>query len=458
MPVVTTSPSRSVDPAWPAAVRRQRGAARRWHHGARRRSAGGQSRPGLRRFAALDRARTGRTADAIFDINTAQTWLDFREAARLFEVPAQNLVYADVEEHIGYQSPGRIPIRPSGPGRPLGRWPAAGWSNEDEWLGYIPFEELPSTYDPPEGYIVTANNAVAAPTYPNYLTDEWAYGYRSQRIVERIEELDNGIDIDAMTDIQRDTRNGNAAYLVPMLLDVQLDPWEREAQDLLRDWDYRQPPLRSRCVLQRGLEEPAVHHLRRRAAGGHPSRRWRPLVRGRSAADGRARQRLVGQRHDERRARDARHRSAAGAGRCTRRDDAASGQGSARVDVGMGARVGGPQRHLRHVRHRPDRVALQPWAATPWRRPLHRGCRRLECRRELHEVNWVPSMRMVVDLDDLDRSRWINLTGASGHAFHRHYFDQAGLWGDGRTTTWPWTADAVEGAAENTLVLTPSSS
>ena len=63
---------------------------------------------------------------------------------------------------------------------------------------------------------------------------------------------------------------------------------------------------------------------------------------------------------------------------------------------------------------------------------------------ESYEVNWVPSMRMVVDLDDLDRSRWINLTGASGHAFHRHYFDQAGLWGDGRTTTWPWTADAVE--------------
>ena len=283
---------------------------------------------------------------------------------------------ADVEGHIGYQSPGRIPIRPSGPGRPLGRWPAAGWSNEDEWLGYIPFEELPSTYDPPEGYIVTANNAVAAPTYPNYLTDEWAYGYRSQRIVERIEELDNGIDIDAMTDIQRDTRNGNAAYLVPMLLDVQLDPWEREAQDLLRDWDYRHRRPAAAAYFNAVWKNLLSITFDDELPEANPSRRWRPLVRGRSAADGRARQRLVGQRHDERRARDARHRSAAGAGRCTRRDDAASGQGSARVDVGMGARVGGPQRHLRHVRHRPDRVALQPWAATPWRRPLHRGCRR----------------------------------------------------------------------------------
>ena len=194
----------------------------------------------VRRFAELDRARTGRTQMPSSNQH-AQTWLDFREAARLFEVPAQNLVYADVEGHIGYQSPGRIPIRPSGPGRPMGRWPAAGWTNEDEWLGFIPFEELPSAYDPPEGYIVTANNAVAAPTYPNYLTDEWAYGYRSQRIVERIEELDTGIDIAAMSDIQRDTRNGNAAYLVPMLLNVQLEPWDREAQELLRNWDYSQP-------------------------------------------------------------------------------------------------------------------------------------------------------------------------------------------------------------------------
>ena len=56
--------------------------------------------------------------------------------------------------------------------------------------------------------------------YPYYLTDEWAYGYRSQRIVDRIEEFGTDIDVDALTAIQRDTRNGNAAFLVPLLLDV----------------------------------------------------------------------------------------------------------------------------------------------------------------------------------------------------------------------------------------------
>ena len=73
-----------------------------------------------------------------------------------------------------------------------------------------------------------------------------------------------------------------------------------------------------------------------------------------------------------------------------------------------------------------------------------------------YEVNWVPSMRMIVDLDDLNDSRWVDLTGTSGHAFHRHYFDQAALWSSGATTAWPWTNDAVEDAAENTQTLTPS--
>jgi penicillin amidase len=71
-------------------------------------------------------------------------------------------------------------------------------------------------------------------------------------------------------------------------------------------------------------------------------------------------------------------------------------------------------------------------------------------------VDWVPSMRMIVDLDDLDASRWVNLTGASGHAFHPHYADQAPLWQDGETREWPFTMDAVREAAGDTLQLQPA--
>jgi penicillin amidase len=65
-------------------------------------------------------------------------------------------------------------------------------------------------------------------------------------------------------------------------------------------------------------------------------------------------------------------------------------------------------------------------------------------------------MRMVVDLADLDASRWVNLTGASGHAFHGHYFDQAELWAEGRTTPMRWSRTRIEEEAEDHLTLVPA--
>jgi penicillin amidase len=72
-----------------------------------------------------------------------------------------------------------------------------------------------------------------------------------------------------------------------------------------------------------------------------------------------------------------------------------------------------------------------------------------------YEVDWVPSMRMVVDLSDLDASRYVNLTGASGHAFHEHYDDQVPLWAVGENTAWPFSAEAVEAATKDLLLLNP---
>jgi penicillin amidase len=72
-----------------------------------------------------------------------------------------------------------------------------------------------------------------------------------------------------------------------------------------------------------------------------------------------------------------------------------------------------------------------------------------------YEVSWVPSMRMVVDLADLDASRYVNLTGVSGHAFHDHYDDQTALWADGGSIAWPFTPTAVEAATVDLLTLRP---
>jgi penicillin amidase len=70
-------------------------------------------------------------------------------------------------------------------------------------------------------------------------------------------------------------------------------------------------------------------------------------------------------------------------------------------------------------------------------------------------VDWVPSMRMIVDLADTDRSRWINLTGASGHAFDEHYWDQARLWARGETIPMRSAPVTIRREARKTLTLTP---
>ena len=95
---------------------------------------------------------------AFLRLNEARNWTEFTAALREFVVPSQNFVYADVDGHIGYYAPGRIPIRAQGDGSA----PAEGWTGEMEWTGWIPFDELPHVYDPPSHFIVTANHRPVA--------------------------------------------------------------------------------------------------------------------------------------------------------------------------------------------------------------------------------------------------------------------------------------------------------
>jgi len=132
----------------------------------------------------------GKTMDAVFELNRAEDFKQFRAAAENFEVPSQNLIYADFEGHIGYQAPGKIPVRAKGDGS----LPAPGWNPDYHWKkDYVPFSELPYEYDPERGYIVTANQAVIDDEkYPHMLTTDWGYGARSQRINDLVKFEDQG--------------------------------------------------------------------------------------------------------------------------------------------------------------------------------------------------------------------------------------------------------------------------
>src|SRR5262245_60488437 len=185
------------------------------------------------RWTALDDDDS--TLVSFLKLNEARNWSEFTDALRAFVVPSQNFVYADVDGHIGYYLPGHIPIRASGDGAS----PAEGWTGQMEWTGWIPFDELPHVYDPPEHFIVTANHRPVTPDYPHHIALEYPEPYRAQRITDRLRDSTR-LTVDDFRRIQADTVSLHAKALLPPLLPhvrPETDA-DRRAVDFLRQWNF----------------------------------------------------------------------------------------------------------------------------------------------------------------------------------------------------------------------------
>ena len=122
--------------------------------------------------------------DSTYLMNRARNWNEFEKALEAFTAPTQNIVYADVDGHIGYHAAGVIPIRKSGDGSV----PYDGSTDAGEWTSYIPIAKLPQLYDPPSGVIVTANQRIVGTDYPYFLSHHWAQPYRARRIYDLLTE------------------------------------------------------------------------------------------------------------------------------------------------------------------------------------------------------------------------------------------------------------------------------
>lgn len=178
------------------------------------------------------------TIDAFIAGNYAGNWTEFVAALEKFVTPSQNFVYADVDGNIGYYAPGRIPIRAEGHD---GRTPVPGWNSAYEWQGFVPFAALPQLYNPPKGYIATANNRVVDDSYPYLLGTDWAPPYRAERIVELLEQpaREGGkLTLTDMLAMQADQTSTQVRVLLPFLLET---PPQNERQaaaiELLRTFD-----------------------------------------------------------------------------------------------------------------------------------------------------------------------------------------------------------------------------
>jgi penicillin amidase len=173
----------------------------------------------------------------LYEMNTAANWAEFSAALAAWCWPTQNVVYTDDQGHIAYHAVGRVPLRPSGlAGVPI-------TDNQHEWQGYIPFDAMPSAFDPPSGFLATANARVTTDKSPYPLTLEWIDPYRIERVYKSLQGRDELAPKDMLavqTDIysEVDQELGHRfAYAIDHTpgADARL----RQAADLMRSWDGR---------------------------------------------------------------------------------------------------------------------------------------------------------------------------------------------------------------------------
>jgi penicillin amidase len=389
---------------------------------------------------------------AIWRFNRAANWDDFREGARDFAAPAQNLLYADVEGNIGYQMPGDIPMRANGDGS----LPVPGWTDEFEWTGYIPFDEKPFSFNPPEGYIVTANNSVAEAEYPYLIATVFAHGYRAQRIVDLIEQAPGLIDSEYIQIMQGDDMDLGAELLVPYLLDVPVGIENEVYRDLLVGWDYQahmdSPAAALYQVFWKNLLE--LTFMDELPEGTEPGggSRWFEVF-----AD------LVIKPDDA-------WWDIPSTDPVEDRDFIFSMAFAAAVNELKGTLGNNAEKWSWGDLHTLNLVnqSLGSTGIGVIDALFNRGGYQISggtaivnatgwdaSKEEPYSVRSLPSMRMIINLDELGNSLTIHTTGQSGHAYHENYVDMTDPWRLIQYKDMLWDRDQVETDASARLELVP---
>jgi penicillin amidase len=383
-------------------------------------------------------------------LNQAGNWEEFREALSYWDVPSQNFVYADVEGNIGYQAPGRIPIRAAGDGS----MPVPGWTGEYEWVDYIPFDELPRAFNPPEGYVVTANHAVVGPDYPYFISMDWAPGYRARRILELI-EADDAISSTDVQAIQGDSSPAWADDVLPHLLVLPSD--ERrlgEALEMLRAWGR----WAGRDSAGAALFEAFRGHLIDLTFGDELGEQLLRQARGKATVA------LVDLLADEGspwfddlttpevETRDeillrALEAAVEELTETLGRDMADWRWGDLHTATFENQSLGQCGVGLIEAVFNRGPVPVDGTIAT-----INNTSYELD---DPYRVTWLSSQRQIVDLADLTRSVSMHTTGQSGHPYHRHYDDMIDPWRNIEYHPMLWERADVEADAEGVLVLRP---
>jgi penicillin amidase len=386
-----------------------------------------------------------------FDVNGAQNWQDFRRAFSQLDAPGQNVVYADVDGNIGYQTTGKIPIRAAGDGS----LPVNGADNAHEWTSYIPFEKLPSIYNPPSGIIGTANGKIAPDNYPNSISMEWEAPWRTERIYHVLEsgrQFSSADMLALQTDIHSEADLFAAERLV-YAVDHASKPSARakQAADIMRSWDGRMQASEAAPT----IAENSIRELRRllleAKLGGAP-------------ADPAKENAILNWKTYSWEMRSVwlenilLHRP-------KRWLPDAFPNYDELLTAAVDAAVNGPRV--------PQDLASWRWGAFNAVEIEHPVLGKIPILRRwagpgvqeqsgsLYTVKAVsehhgPSERFTANLADLDQSTLNVVTGQGGNFLSPYYMDQWKAWYGGTTFTLPFSAKAVESAKAHRLVLEPT--
>jgi penicillin amidase len=372
-----------------------------------------------------------------YDVNTAGNWQEFQDAFSKFGGPGQNIVYADVDGHIGYHATGNIPIRASGDGA----MPVPGNDDAHEWTGYIPFEKLPSVFDPPSGIIGTANGRITPDNYPYLISNEWGAPYRPQRIYKVLSSNKKFTAADMLA-LQMDTHSELdrvTAERIVYAVDHAPKASERakQAAEIVRGWDG---------TMDKDSVAPTIETYTRRLI-------WKKILEAK-----------IGDTHDY----DWENNSVWFENVLQNQPQRWLPSGYADYNALFAGALeeivtGKDAPHVltlwKYGRAFPIEITHPFWGQLPIIKrgagtgPVPQSGNAYTVKAAGHHFG--ASERMTVDFSNLDHSTLNIVNGESGNIFSDNFNDQWDAYSGGTTFPWPFTENAVKPATKHQLTLQP---
>jgi penicillin amidase len=391
----------------------------------------------------------GRDLEAYWALGKASGWAEFRKGCGLFAAPAWNMLYADRDGHIGYQLAGWVPIR-----RWEGGLDVVDGAKQSDWSEYVSAEDLPSLFDPKEGVIVSANQRIADDDYPHYLSDLFEPPFRAERAETLLAGKQH--DLASLRRIQLDIRSEwaaaiNANRLQPLARELR-DPRARLALILLSDWDGEMDkdlpqPSVFYCFIMAFVRRTLVTRFGEALASGILERFTMPALAvekmlARAEQAWFATELLVGSQEAD--------VSLIEQSLADAVVDLTGRFGPKAADWSWGKLHRRKQKHLLDAPVLGKLLNIGPVPASGDGSTVNTGILRFS---DPFDQFGGTDSRMLIDLEDFDRSRWVNATGESGNPFSPHYRDHFKAMVAGKDFPWPFSREAVEARARHRVEI-----